>query len=755
MVGKSDAFAKRLLATFRIEADEHLKNITAGIIALEKNQDPQAGAAVVETVFREAHSLKGAARAVNLADIESICQALEGVFSSMKRGELRLDPFAFDTLHQALDILGDINLSVPEAIHADKDKIYGIIEKIAKVGTDQKNHVNEPHAHPDIPADEPARRQKSLSVDTIRISIEKMDAILRQSEEMLSVKLMADQHLEHIHELIHGLDLWHKEWSKIYPTLREDRRLRERKDKQGQKRKDGDLQHEKILEFCDATCDYMKALEGKMIELRRSGERHRYTTDLMVNNLLGEMKKILMLPFSTLLEAFPKFVRDLSRDQGKEMDLEIEGEEIEIDRRILEGMRVVFIHLLRNAIDHGIEKPEVRLQHEKSPRGKIRIMVSRMDGNKVDLLLTDDGRGMDMEALKEASIKRGIISSEDAAKLTVQDMPALIFQSGVSTSPIITDISGRGLGLAIVREKIENLGGQIVFETNPHTGTSFKMTLPLTLMTFRGLLVTVAGREFIIPTTNVERVVRAKRDEIRTVENRETLSLNGVAVPLLKLADLFELTGKNGDLPVISVLVLESLGKRIGFSVDEILNEQEVLIKSLSQPLSRIQNIAGATILGTGRIAPVLNVPDLMKSAAKTSLYGVKPGRFEAPGEAVRKAVLVVEDSITSRMLLKTILETSGYQVATAVDGIDAMTLLKTEKFDMVVSDVDMPRMNGFDLTLKIRGDKKLSELPVVLVTALDSRDDKERGIDVGANAYIVKSSFDQSNLLEVVRRLI
>jgi two-component system chemotaxis sensor kinase CheA len=281
------------------------------------------------------------------------------------------------------------------------------------------------------------------------------------------------------------------------------------------------------------------------------------------------------------------------------------------------------------------------------------------------------------------------------------------------------------------------------------------MTLPLTLITFRGLLVSVAEREFIIPTTNVESVVRVKRDEIKTVENRDTLSLNGVTIPLLRLADVLELTEKNGDLTMMTVLILESQGKRIGFIANKVLNEQEFLIKSLSQPLARVRNIAGATILGSGKVAPVLNVSDLMKSAAKAAVYGPKPGRTEAKGEVIRKSVLVVEDSITSRMLLKNILETAGYLVATAVDGIDAMTLLKTEKFDVVVSDVDMPRMNGFNLTEKIRGDKKLAELPVVLVTALESREDRERGIDVGANAYIVKSSFDQSNLLGIIKRLI
>jgi len=748
-------FQKRLLSTFRIEAEEHLKNITSGLIELEKDKDPQVNAGLIEKVFREAHSLKGAARAVNLADIEAICQSLESVFSALKRREIDPGPLMFDTLHQAVDILNELNLSLPEEMRTDKGKISEIIKKIAKVETGQSGVLRTIPDSPAIQADDPLPRQQKISSDTIRISVEKMDALLRQGEEMLSLKLMADQHVKEILDLSYTFDLWRNEWSKIYPAICESRRLQEKNDKKGKKRRREDLQTAAILEFSNLSYERIKFLESKMILLRRNADHNCYSTELMVDNLINEMKKIIMMPFFTLLETFPKFVRDLSRDMGKEIELVFSGGEIEIDRRILEGMRVVFIHLLRNAIDHGIEKPEVRLRTKKSPRGIIKIMITSMEGNKVDILFSDDGNGMDMQALKEVSVKRGIISSEDAEKLTDRDMPTIVFQSGVSTSPIITDISGRGLGLAIVREKIEKLGGQILLETHRHIGTSFRMTLPLTLITFRGIHITAAGREFIIPTTNVEKVVRVKRDEIKTVENRDTLFLNGTTIPLLRLENILELTEKNGDSPMMTVLVLESQGTQIGFIVNEVLNEQEVLIKSLSHPLNRVRNIAGATILGSGKVAPVLNVSDLMKSAAIAAVYCPKPGRSEAKGGEIRKSVLVVEDSITSRMLLKNIMETAGYLVITAVDGVDAMTLLKTEKFDIVISDVDMPRMNGFNLTEKIRGDKKLAELPVVLVTALESREDKERGIDVGANAYIVKSSFDQSNLLEVIKRLV
>jgi two-component system chemotaxis sensor kinase CheA len=777
MTGKNDAFMKRLLSTFKVEADEHIKKITAGLIDLEKGLEPQMKAGIIETVFREAHSLKGAARAVNQSDMETICQSLETVFSGLKRREIDLAPSLFDTLHRSVDMLTKITLSSPEEAAAGPGEISGIAEKLAQAalgedGEKQAAHDFKPDlrdssslSEPEVfPFETPSLAGKTLEMtgqrkqvpsDTVRISMEKLDSLLRLSEEMLSLKLMADRHLEDQVELTNLFGIWEKQWAKIYPITCEFRRLQEKNDKQGGKRRQDDIRFSRLLEFGDLTHDNMKIMESRLAELRKRSDHDRYATGLMVDNLLGEVKQILMLPFSTLFEAFPKLLRDLSRDQGKDVELSITGGEIEIDRRIQEEMRTVFIHLLRNAIDHGIEKPEVRKKKGKPPRGMVQIVVSRGEGNRVEILLSDDGCGIDPEVLKEASLKRGIVSPEEALKLSEQDIVFLVFRSGVSTSPIITDISGRGLGLTIVREKIEKLDGRVSIETDLHRGTTIRMTLPLTVSTFRGVIVTAAERPFVIPTTDVERTVRIKREEIRTVENLDTLSLDGIVTPLVKLSDVLGLSDRNDESPVITVLILESRGKRIGFRVDAILAEQEILLKGLSRHLSRVRNVAAATILGSGKVVPVLNVSDLIKSAAASAVHPVKQAATPAGFEAANKTVLVVEDSITSRMLLKNILETSGYLVKTAVDGIDAISHLKTEKFDAVVSDVDMPRMNGFNLTEKIRGDKKLSELPVVLVTALGSREDRERGIDVGANAYIVKSSFDQSNLLETLRRLI
>ena len=317
-------------------------------------------------------------------------------------------------------------------------------------------------------------------------------------------------------------------------------------------------------------------------------------------------------------------------------------------------------------------------------------------------------------------------------------------------------------------------------DSQTNAGTTFRLLIPLTLATFRGVLVRVDEHLFVLPTINLERAVRVDKREIKTVENRETIRLDGQVLSTVRLGDALGLPHRNNgsSAPVgaqnsgsqssffqnevmspnftshIPMVVVAYADKRIAFQVDEVLDELQVLVKGLGKQLARVRNIAGATVLGTGKVAPVLNVPDLMKSAVR-SITAVRAAEKVEKEPARTGRILVAEDSITARILIKNILETAGYQVATAVDGTDAFTQLRSGEFDLVVSDVDMPRMSGFELTARIRDDKKLGELPVVLVTALESREDRERGIEVGANAYIVKSSFDQSNLLEVIRRLL
>jgi two-component system chemotaxis sensor kinase CheA len=772
MTSKNDDFLKKLLAMFRIEANEHLEGMSSGILALERVTAGEQRTELVEKIFREAHSLKGAARAVNLTEIESVCHSLESVFAALKGKHLAVSAPLFDLLHQAIDALGGLLAADAGASAARRPGIMELRRRLDDALKDPLPDAEMPAPAQDLPpvvspaaTGEPAATADvrtplpapSLASETVRVSTAKLDAVMRQVEELLSPRLASGQRARELRDTAAVLATWKKERARIQPTLRLINRSIGRGDRINGTA-GNQQQFPKLLEYLDDESLHMKTIEDSLASLAQSAEHDQRTLTGMTDNLLHDVKEMHLLPFSSLLEVFPRFTREFARDQAKEVELVIQGGEIEVDRRILEEMKDPLIHMLRNCIDHGIEKPAVREQKRKPPRGTITLAIAQRDSGKVEILVIDDGAGIDAAKVKYAARKLGIVSAEEADKLGEQEAIALTFRSGVSTSPIITEVSGRGLGLAIVREKVERLGGTITIESRHDGGTSLRILLPLTLATYRGILVRAGDQLFVIPVTAVERVMQMPDKDIRTVENRETIPLDGQTVSLVWLSDVLDLPRKNttGESGVSAQAVILSLGTvRVAFRVEEILGEQEVLVKALGPQLVRVRNVAGASVLGTGQVVPVLNVPDLMKSAVKPMAPPLAPVAAGKSAATKKQSILVVEDSITSRALLKNILESAGYNITTAVDGIDAYTTLKTGTFDLIVSDVEMPRMDGFDLTAKVRADKQLAQMPVVLVTALESREHRERGIDVGANAYIVKSSFDQSNLLEVIRRLL
>jgi two-component system chemotaxis sensor kinase CheA len=692
------------------------------LIDLEQAADPERRQSVVETVFRGAHSLKGAARAVGIAEIETICQRLESVFSRLKSQQLELSATLFDVMHDAVDMLGKMvqSIGAGQAAVSGRPPVAALLKRLDRAVTPggAASATAVPFAPPTEP--EPPRTRiapgasddKPLLADTVRIATASLDALLFRAEGMLGAKLATAERAAQLREAV--------------TTLAEIEK-----------------QHGELL------AGVLKSFGTRLGALARAAERDTRALAGMVDGLLEDMKRALMLPVSSVLDVLPKVVRDVARSRGKEVEVVVRGGDIEIDRRILEQMRDPLIHLVRNSVDHGIEAPEERRQRGKVPQGSITVAVTQKDGGRIEILLADDGGGIDLAAVQASAQKAGLLFAEGT------DPVSLVFQSGVSTSPIITDISGRGLGLAIVRERVERLGGQVSVDTTPGVGTTFRIVVPLTLATFRGIAVRVRGELLMLPTTHVDQAVRVSRDVVKTVENHETIEWAGRAIALVDLADVLEMPPRvavdAGD--TIHAVILGSGHKRIAFRVDEIVDEQEILVKPLGAQLSRVRNVAGATVLGTGKAVPILDVPDLLRSAVRTAMTDTAS---QAPDESAGDvSILVAEDSVTSRALLRTILQSAGYRVSTAVDGLDAYTQLKTDRFDLVVSDVEMPRLSGFELTAKIRADAALAEMPVVLVTALSSPEDRARGIDSGANAYIVKSSFDQSNLLEVIRRLV
>jgi two-component system chemotaxis sensor kinase CheA len=756
MPSSDDNLLQRLLVTFRGEAEEHVQTIASGLVQLEKTAGGEVRGGLLDTIFRAAHSLKGAARAVNLKEVEMVCQALESVFASLKRSEIQTTPELFDLLQQAVTVLGQQIRPEGPGSESGKPRVAPLIAALKGA---LKPAVG-PTA-PTLPTAEtslPGPQENPAMANTIRVATTKLDAMLWQAEEMLTAKLALHQHAAELRPLQLRLVEWKKKWAQLQPELRA---LQQAFDRQGAEGTSFQAWWGPVAEFLEWNQTLTESLQRELAELGKTAEHDQRFIGLKVDDLLDEMKKMVMLPFAALVDLFPRFVRELSREQGKEINLVIRGGEIEIDRRILEEMKDPLIHLVRNCLDHGLESPQRRAELHKPAQGTILITLSALQDRQVELSVSDDGAGLDIEKVKAIARQQGLLTPEREKELSEEEARRLIFESGFSTSPIVTDLSGRGLGLAIVKEKVEKLNGVLTVESTPGQGTSFKIILPLTLSRFHGVIVRVQERLFLIPASQVERVLRVRPEEIKTMENRETIALDGQALSLVRLSQILELpqaAEKEDQTGPRPALVLATGGQRLVFLVDEILDQKEVLVKPLGRQLIRVRNMAGATILGDGRVVPILNVPDLIKSAIRASASGPIPlGVSEKKRRKTdrKKSVLVAEDSITSRTLLKNILEAAGYQVETAVDGIDALTKLRSQPFDLVVSDVEMPRLDGFGLTEKIRADKKLAEYPVVLVTALDSRTDREHGIDVGANAYLVKSSFDQSNLLEIVRRLL
>lgn len=791
MPSPDQEFLKKLRQAFAFEAKEQLQTISNALLELEQATEEKARKELVEVMFRQAHNLKGSARAVNMTHVEALCQSLESVFSAMKKDHKLVTTGAIDILHRSVDMLGSLlaaeDQKTIDALQAPmtalKEELNAIIATPGEAA--QQQPVEQPAAPTQAPApakSQPAAPQpqapaaeappspvehqpqaqvavatvmeRTATMESIKVPAAKLDAHLLQAEEMLAVKRAAVQHAADVGTLLREAEEWDKEWQKMETAVRDIRQLVARRGNININKSVPALQ--KVIDFFESSHGRVNSLLTKLKSQNKLVGDDMRATSLSVDTFLESTKQLLVMPCAVLFEVFPKMARDVARDLGKDVQFSMHGTDIELDKRILAQIRDPLVHLIRNSIDHGIETAEVRRQKGKVPKASISLNVSHSDAGMVEIVVADDGGGIDPEKVKAAALKNGMITEAEAAAMSKDEAIDLIFQSSLSTSPIITDISGRGLGLAIVKENINNLGGRLLVETELGVGTRFRMFLPVTIATFTVILLNIHGHVVALPKASLARVLRLTRAEISSVEGRDVFNMDGILVPLSDMADLLEIGAVEGaEEPDFLLVAVAKVGEDfLGFLVDDILEEQEVLVKSLSKPLVRVRNVSGVTVLRTGEAVPILNVSDLVKSARRLSSKRV--GAVTHREARQKKKVLVVDDTMTSRMLMKNIMEAAGYVTSTATNGAEALSALQQEHFDLVCTDVEMPRMNGLELTKRIRQDAKLSDIPVILLTSLASKEDKERGVEAGANAYFVKSSsFDQANLLEVVKRLI
>ncbi len=783
MMGLSEEIRRKLIATFQMEQREHLQTMTQGLLTLEKAPDNPQRQATLEEIFRAAHSVKGSARAVNMTGIESVGHALEEVLMRVRDGRLSFSSETFDMLYQAMDTIELLLAQVETGQSALPANVLALLARLEALAQDEPptgkevkpspaNHSAEQSAAaltaeqwPPTPSSEPPPITHPvapfmvMSEETIRVAVSKLDALMAQLSELLAAKIRAEQRLAEARQLCDFATEWQKEWL----ALRGQYHRLLRADPAGANSR-SHPPHGKdmaaVLEFVNHNQEHLRHFTAVANTLYRQFASDFMRLSLIINELEEEMKRVRMLPLATITTPFHRMVRDLARQQGKQISLVIRGDETELDRRLLEQVKDPLVHLLRNAVDHGIEPTAVRQQTGKKAQATITLTAGQQ-ANNIVITVSDDGAGLNLKALRQTAVGQGILSQTEADALHDADAANLVFRSGLSTSQRVSHISGRGVGLDVVRQNVADLHGSLSVDSSPGRGTTFTMVLPLTLASSRGLLLTAAGQTFALPLTTVERMILIRQADVTVVDGKDAILDQGQPVALVRLASLLELpveTAAEGAAetgPNI-VIIISVAGKRLGLMVDNLVGEQEIVIKNLGKQLVKVGGFMGATMLGSGQIILVLHAADLLKLASWSHPRRTNPVKRPSVKPTRPKTVLVVDDSITTRTLEKNILETRGYQVKLATNGEEALSVLVSDSQlpDLIVTDVNMPRLNGFDLTQRLKRDGRTKNIPVILVTSLDSPADKARGIEVGADAYIVKSRFDQGNLLAMIEQL-
>ena len=703
---------------FRIESAEHLQKLDAGLLRLEKTPQDQA---LVQEIFREAHSLKGSARMLGLIDIQGLANTVEDMLGEVRSGKLQITADVIKPQLTTLDqirklvaeAVGDSDLAIPSSqaeIPAPKDEIQPLILEPAPIVSGalpnpttesvKSDSINKGHQIP-----------SEFHIETLRVDAKKLDFLLSQVGELVVSRSRILR--------------WQEEFNKWVNQLEE-----------------AQIPNETLL-------TQVQSMRSKLIE---DAGRLSAITEEIEGGIIG----LRLLPISTLLEQFPRMVHDLAAEEKKQVDLIFEGESTVADKRIIEEMKSPLMHMLRNAIDHGIELPEDRVKTGKHPVGKILVKVSQ-EADHVRLDVSDDGRGLDLDAIRQQAVKRHLYSEAQALELDDAQLKNVLMTPGFSTNKMITDISGRGVGLDVVRSTVERMHGTLQINSTPGKGMVFTLNLPVSLTSTRVMRLREWGENYALPCEAIYFSKILKPGELIIREDRQCFYHDDEIITVSRLGSLLDRPSQFEDVHAALICVVIKVGEfNFGLIVDELHEEEEIVLKPPPVPIKRLRNVSGVTILDSGLVCAVLNAADLAKSAQRLHQRSVKADEMGQPTQApIKRSLLLVEDSIVTRIQEKRILEAAGYEVITAVDGVNAWNILASRSFDAIVSDIMMPNMDGLELTAKIRANKKFAEIPIILVTSLASEEDRRKGLEVGADAYISKSDFDQTILLDSITRLI
>lgn len=774
---------EELRAVFKAASDEHLQNLDDGLLHLEHHPDDWS---VLESLMREAHSLKGDANMLGVKDVGTLAHQIEHVLMQLRRQESPTSPAGspaadprYERLARTIGVIRKLVLEAVTGEPAGVNTFQALAElmgakgsEAGQAGTEERRGEAEKHQGEDgedrvIPPLIETVSQKNFDgfsppmpyashlsrtttpnstqhsayrIETIRVDTRHLDMLMTQTGELTVTKIRIAHRLSEVEAIANLWEEWNRELFVNRFTF-------------SQEPQDGTSQrlttvHHRIEERLEQLGQLVKTLQSSLAE--DTTRLEQVSCDLEAG-----IRTLRLLPFATIFNLFPRMVHDLARQEGKSVELVLEGKDTLADKRLLEEMKDPLMHMLRNAIDHGIEPPQEREQLGKPATAIIRLRAYQTPSTIV-LEVSDDGRGLDLNKIKQTALKRGICRDDELAAMPINQIQTLIFAPGFSTAPLVTEVSGRGVGLDVVRTNVEKLKGEIQVESTPGQGCTLRVTLGITLATAHVLIVQVNGMPYAIPVEFVRTACLVRSGEIFTLEGHDTIILHNQPISIVQLADLLELPPAASGLSqqtALACIILQVGQEQLGVIVDALVDEQDVVIKPQSQLLRRVRNVSGATILGTGDVCMVLNPQDLLKTArVRSHSHASTPTHQPAPA---KPTILLVEDSIATRTQEKRILETAGYRVITAVDGLDGLNKLRSHTIDAVVTDVQMPNLNGLGLTAKIRQYQEYSELPIILVTSLASDEDKRQGAEAGANAYITKGSFNQEALLSTLKRLV
>ena len=749
-----------LLELFSLEAEAQTQVLSSGLLALERNPTQ---ADYLESCMRAAHSLKGAARIVGIDSGVSVAHVMEDCLVSAQEGRLLLRPEHIDALLQGTDLLMRIATPANAPQAADIEAYVALMgllldpsaaptvaptpmaELQMQAPTSAPAPIETPAQVIETPLEtsDPAPRKSKRTTEggerVLRVTAERLNSLLDLSSKSLVETQRLKPHLATMQRLKRMQNNGLRALESLNVHLKE---------------------HALSLEAQEALEDARRLLaESQQLLAEKNAELDEFAwqASQRAQVLYDTALACRMRPFADVLTGQVRMVRDLGRSLGKQVRLEIEGEKTQVDRDVLEKLEAPLTHLLRNAVDHGIETPEQRLLKGKSEEGLIRLRASHQAGLLV-LELSDDGNGVDLEKVRRSIVERQLSPAETAAQLSEEELLTFLFLPGFSLRDTVTEVSGRGVGLDAVQHMVRQLRGAVVLEQTAGEGSRFHLEVPLTLSVVRSLVVEVGEEAYAFPLAHIERMCDLEPQDIVQIEGRQHFWHEGRHVGLVAASQLLNRPASQSSGETLKVVVIRERDAIYGVAVERFVGERTLVVLPLDERLGKVQDISAGALLDDGSVVLIVDVEDMLRSVDKL----LNTGRLERiarhgnqAAEVARKRILVVDDSLTVRELQRKLLLNRGYDVAVAVDGMDGWNALRSEDFDLLITDIDMPRMDGIELVTLLRRDNRLQSLPVMVVSYKDREEDRRRGLDAGADYYLAKASFHDDALLDAVVELI